>query len=98
MKSLSGAILLVFFLILCATDARAQVQIGTGAYGGFCVGPNCGEGVPPNVGTGAYGGVCFGPNCGSMDSPNTALIYRPSEPPRSPYQSPPRLNDDEQNR
>ena len=76
------------FLALAAGPVLAQVQVGTGAYGGLCFGPYCGPGTPPNVGTGAYGGLCFGPYCGPAadDKPEHSLYEEPIKipPPQQP--------------
>lgn len=78
--------------LVMPTAAAAQVQVGTGARGGLCFGPNCGPGAPDNVGTGARGGLCFGPNCGPIDSPNRSFGYTPPPNPGQSSSNPPGKN------
>lgn len=63
-------ILIGTIALLLASAVHAQTQMGTGAYGGSCLGPYCGQGKPANAGVGAADGPCYGPYCGSADQPS----------------------------
>ena len=68
--------LVIIATVLVSGSASAQVQMGTGIYGGVCMGIYCPSSQPaPNTGYGINNGACFGANC-----------YREEEPRRPSYQ------------
>lgn len=75
-------ILIGTIALLLASAVHAQTQMGTGAYGGACLGPYCGSGEPNNAGIGAAGSPCFGPYCGSSNQSPEPIQQTPTIEPQ----------------